>query len=201
MKTTTQRADHVQRMTPKQLTHEIANQRKWIAEHGATRDGYLARYGSKAHPDFARWPVDGYYGDGGEAIFEADSNALAELEAALATVAFRNPVEAMDAGRRWCYAVPFGAYSDENGVVPSLVVEGVPGHFPMLGNGTGSSPWYWGQSVEEAQIVATKTNARRGITPEIAQLILDRSIAATMRRQPLTVAEMNELVPEPENAR
>lgn len=55
------------------LERRVAIERKWIAEHGGNLAGYVLRYGS-AH-DVDR------YGDGGEAIYEAD---LAALNRALA---------------------------------------------------------------------------------------------------------------------
>ena len=53
----------------------IANLRaeeKWMAEHGGTLEAYVASYGSKDDPD--------HYGDGGEAIFEADLTAVNKAE-------------------------------------------------------------------------------------------------------------------------
>lgn len=49
-------------------TKLTADQRRWIAEHGGNLAGYVERYGSKDDPD--------HYGDGGEAIYEADIAAL-----------------------------------------------------------------------------------------------------------------------------
>lgn len=53
------------------LERRIADQRKWLREHGDTLTAYLIRYGSAADPD--------HYGDGGEAIYKADTDALAAL--------------------------------------------------------------------------------------------------------------------------
>ena len=50
----------------------LQEQRDWIAAHGSDFAGYVARYGSADDPD--------HYGDGGEAIYEADRSALRELE-------------------------------------------------------------------------------------------------------------------------
>lgn len=49
----------------------VRDQENWIAEHGGDEAGYVARYGSKNDP--------GHYGDGGEAIYAADFNALQEF--------------------------------------------------------------------------------------------------------------------------
>lgn len=56
----------------KTLAQLIQEQRDWIAEHGGDLAGYVERYGSKDDPR--------HYGDGGEAIYKADTDALRELE-------------------------------------------------------------------------------------------------------------------------
>lgn len=53
------------------LAKQIEEQEKWIASRGGNILGYIQRYGSKDD--------DGHYGDGGEAIYRADTNALREL--------------------------------------------------------------------------------------------------------------------------
>ena len=53
------------------LEQRIADERKWIKECGETLAGYIARYGSKDDAE--------HYGDGGEAIYKADTDALARL--------------------------------------------------------------------------------------------------------------------------
>lgn len=55
------------------LDRLIREQRRWIEEHGGTLSGYIARYGSASEPR--------HYGDGGEAIYAADTAALARLVA------------------------------------------------------------------------------------------------------------------------
>lgn len=55
---------------------DFVEQQRWVEDHGSDLDGYVARYGTPRAPDFERWP-DGFYGNGGEAIYSAD---LAELE-------------------------------------------------------------------------------------------------------------------------
>lgn len=68
----------MQKTREQQLRSYIGIQRTWIETHGATLAGYIERYGSKddAH----------HYGDGGEAIYAADTKALAKLEAELEKV-------------------------------------------------------------------------------------------------------------------
>lgn len=53
------------------LDTHISEQRKWIAEHGGNLHGYILRYGSAKDPD--------HYGEGGEAIFQADLDHLETL--------------------------------------------------------------------------------------------------------------------------
>ena len=53
------------------LEYWISEERKWIKECGETLTGYIAKYGSAKDPN--------HYGDGGEAIYQADQNALANL--------------------------------------------------------------------------------------------------------------------------
>jgi hypothetical protein len=58
-------------MARKTLDEAISEQRQWIADHGSTIYGYVQRYGSVDDPE--------HYGDGGEAIFHADNDALNRL--------------------------------------------------------------------------------------------------------------------------
>lgn len=58
------------------LLREIARQKEWIKEHGGDIFGYVKRYGMRGDPS-------GWYGDGGELIFQADYDHLKKLEAAL----------------------------------------------------------------------------------------------------------------------
>jgi hypothetical protein len=57
------------------LQFEIERQKQWIHEHGGSRAGYVERYGSYKDPE--------HYGDGGEAIWLADSAHLHGLRAEL----------------------------------------------------------------------------------------------------------------------
>jgi hypothetical protein len=82
---------------------------------------------------------------------------------------------------RTCFYIPAGQF-DENGYIPSLVIEGEPGHAPLTGNGPGSSPWYWGKTYEEAQATAEKANAEKGISPDDAIAIVCSSMAAARAR-------------------
>lgn len=53
------------------LEQQIADQRKWIKDHGDNLSAYIVRYGSANEVH--------HYGDGGEAIYKADTDALAAL--------------------------------------------------------------------------------------------------------------------------
>jgi hypothetical protein len=54
------------------LKLQLSEQRKWIADHGATLDAYVDRYGKTDDPN--------KYGDGGSAIYAADMGELARIE-------------------------------------------------------------------------------------------------------------------------
>ena len=58
------------------LVRRVAEQRRWIEQHGGDRLGYVARYGSASDPT--------HYGEGGEAIYEADRAELVARERELA---------------------------------------------------------------------------------------------------------------------
>jgi hypothetical protein len=60
-------------MTRKPISQHIAEQRAWIERCGGSLYGYIQHYGSKEQP--------AHYGDGGEAIYAADTGHLAHLEA------------------------------------------------------------------------------------------------------------------------
>ena len=87
-----------------------------------------------------------------------------------------------DLTKPWCFWVDETMHTP-NGFVPALVVEGESGYWPMMGNGKGSSPWYWGDTIEKAREVCAKANADRGIDPKRADEIVLSSMAATNREQ------------------
>jgi hypothetical protein len=51
-----------------QARKDVQNQEKWIEQCGGTRWGYIQNYGAADDP--------GKHGDGGEAIYEADTAEL-----------------------------------------------------------------------------------------------------------------------------
>lgn len=60
-----------------ELRRRIADQRKWIEDHGDSRAGYIQRYGSIAQRGDG---IHNVYGDGGEAIYAADWAELDKLQ-------------------------------------------------------------------------------------------------------------------------
>ncbi len=58
-------------MAMRNIRKEIDEQLHWIEHHGGNLAGYIARYGSKDDST--------HYGDGGEAIFAADTNSFFRL--------------------------------------------------------------------------------------------------------------------------
>jgi hypothetical protein len=50
------------------LLEAVQAQQAWMTEHGGTRSGYIARYGSVDNSN--------HYGNGGDAIFDADNAEL-----------------------------------------------------------------------------------------------------------------------------
>lgn len=66
----------------------------------------------------------------------------------------------------------------EHGYRPSVLVEGVAGHFP---NGGGDvEPWYWGHDLAGAQKIAHDRNAAMGLTPSDESRILMSSMRGSL---------------------
>lgn len=78
---------------------------------------------------------------------------------------------------RWAYWIN-PAQDDRltKGFVPSVVVEEVPGHWPLDGNGR---PWVWGETLEQAQAVCAQENQRRHLGPEQVREITHSSMIAS----------------------
>lgn len=71
----------------------------------------------------------------------------------------------------------------EHGYRPSIVVEGVRGHFPNGGGDT--EPWYWGHDLAGAKKIARDRNARMGLSPEDeARILLSSMRGAPAGRSP-----------------
>lgn len=69
---------------------DVLDQLAWMREHGETPEAYVARYGSVADPE--------HYGDGGEAIWEADFADLLEKQAELYAIFKEVPRSERDLG-------------------------------------------------------------------------------------------------------
>jgi hypothetical protein len=61
------------------LQQAIADQRRWIEDHGNDRAGYVARYGPASGDPTKPISEGGRYGDGGEVIYAADVAELRRL--------------------------------------------------------------------------------------------------------------------------
>lgn len=84
---------------------------------------------------------------------------------------------------RQCFAVFQGQFTPGKGYIPSVVKEGEPDHWPLIGGDEQALPYYWGMTLEEAQAACDRANANSyGLTPEEAQEIIDSSIMASVRR-------------------
>jgi hypothetical protein len=79
--------------------------------------------------------------------------------------------EAFSGKRRWCYYIS-GTHKYEGSYVPSMVVEGVRGHYPMLGNGSCATPWVWGDTLEEAEESCRVQNHKRGLSDDDVSAIV-----------------------------
>lgn len=81
---------------------------------------------------------------------------------------------------KWCYWVSETQNPElYGGYVPSLVRENEPGHSPMVGNPERiQAPWVWGKTLEEAQQVCDKMNAKMGIDKREALRIVGSSMFA-----------------------
>lgn len=79
---------------------------------------------------------------------------------------------------RKCFWIPAEPH-DENGYVPSMVVEGQGGHAPLAGRDEFATPWYWGKTREAAQVIADRENAKLGLSERAVLDIVLSSVAAS----------------------
>ena len=80
--------------------------------------------------------------------------------------------------RRWCYYVPEGQ-CDEHGYTPSVIIENVPGHFPLRGDPKKhQAPWYWGLTLATARTACENANLGLKVSPKEALKILSSSLFA-----------------------
>ena len=83
-------------------------------------------------------------------------------------------------GKRYVFYIDETQKPDpEKGYIPSVVVEGEPGHRPMTGDPAKmQTPWYWGD-LATAQKLAAERNARMGYDEkEMAKFILSSMMAS-----------------------
>ena len=79
---------------------------------------------------------------------------------------------------RTCFAV-FPDQRDENGFIPSVITEREAGHAPLTGRGTGSSPWYWGHTYDEAKETCRAANEHKGLSPDdVIEITLSSMLAS-----------------------
>lgn len=77
----------------------------------------------------------------------------------------------------YMYYVDAGSLVEGKGYRPSIVIEGVAGHYP---NGGGDvEPWYWGYDLDKAQAIAKDRNKRLGLTNADMIRITASSMTAT----------------------
>jgi len=76
-------------------------------------------------------------------------------------------------GRRYCYTAVGGEHQDptkHGGYMPSMVVEGEQGHYPMQGGDHEFAvPWIWGKTIPEVAETCKRFNSDRlGLTEDEA---------------------------------
>jgi hypothetical protein len=84
-----------------------------------------------------------------------------------------------DLTKPYCYYIdPTQTPHPKHGYIPSIVVEGDPGHYPLTGRGPLATPWYWGD-LKTAQKIAAEQNLRLGVDEDAALRIISSSMAAS----------------------
>lgn len=80
-------------------------------------------------------------------------------------------------GTRHAFWIDESRRPGPRGHIPSVVFEGVSGHYPMVGQGEHAQPWYWGDT-DTAKRLAAEANAALGLTPEdVSDIILSSMFA------------------------
>lgn len=84
---------------------------------------------------------------------------------------------------QYCYWInPSQDAEATNGYVPSIVIEGESGHYPLMGRSAFASPWIFGQTLEAAERVASHLNTEKlHLTPERVDAIVTSSLLASFR--------------------
>ena len=76
----------------------------------------------------------------------------------------------------YCFYVHPTQEPTSEGYIPSIVFEGESGHYPMIGNGSHATPWYFGKTLDEAEARCTEENAKRGVSESEATRIITSSM-------------------------
>jgi hypothetical protein len=87
-----------------------------------------------------------------------------------------------DLSKPYCFHV-YDSQRDANGYIPSIVIQGDPAHYPLLGRGRCATPWYFGTTLEEARAMCDRKNLEMGVSPEFAADIVASSLTASLRQQ------------------
>ena len=88
--------------------------------------------------------------------------------------------------KRWVYWISADQYIEGAGFRVSIVFEGVAGHYPTgnwpyEGKPGQTVPYFWGNTLEEAEAACDDANKARGISAEEAFKIVSTSISAQNR--------------------
>lgn len=83
-----------------------------------------------------------------------------------------------------CSSQAFNPHLKEMGYIPSLVVEGEPGHSPLMGQGECATPWYWGMTYEAAKVTAAKANMETfGLSEkEVFEIVTSSMVGSRLAR-------------------
>lgn len=89
---------------------------------------------------------------------------------------------------RMCFFIPADAFVEGSGYRVSVVRENEPGHaptgtLPYTGKPGETSPWFWGNTFEEAKRICEQQNERLGLSREDVFDIITSSMAQDRPRR------------------
>ena len=91
-------------------------------------------------------------------------------------------------GRRFCHVITNAANSKASrkkwgGYMPSMVIEGKYGHYPMQGGDhEWAVPWIWGKTLREAKKNCASYNKSRGLSKEdVVNITFSSFLTASLR--------------------
>ena len=88
-----------------------------------------------------------------------------------------NKIDVFGIGKHWCYYMPATQDPTEHGgYVPAIVVADQSGCRPLTGQGEGSAPYIWGDTLEDAQNQVEIQNSRIGVNTLEATRIVSSSM-------------------------